>query len=382
MRILFYDKAIDILGGGQRYACQMAAILSNEHDVSFILKGKADKGFIEKAYNVDFSRVNVIPIPKNLFLKIPKTPLHMANEFISEVGLQQECRKVSCMTKDFDLFVNCEMSFQVKPLSKKSILITPFPRDFGKGYYSLLYKMIRAKNYIPDYDIVLCYSQFSKDWIRKLWGVDARILSPFCGNLGKGEKGDFILSVSRFTYDRSKKQAEMLRAFKEMVDEGLKGWTLILAGASRDIKPEKAFLEELIMEGKGYPVSIEVNASHDKVCELYATSKIFWHLCGLGVDEEKEPKKLEHFGMTTVEAMQNGCVPVVFNGGGQREIVTEGINGFLVNNLAELKEKTFNLINNNEMLATMGSKDRERARDFDLVNFERNVFGVIKELGA
>lgn len=380
MRILFYDKAIDILGGGQRYACQMAAILSKEHDVSFILKGKADKGFIEKAYNVDFSRVNVVPIPKNLLLKIPKTPLHMANEFISEVGLQQECRKVSSMTKDFDLFVNCEMSFQVKPLSKKSILITPFPRDFGKGYYSLLYKMIRSKNYIPDYDIVLCYSQFSKDWIRKLWGADAQILSPFCGNLGKGEKQDFILSVSRLTYDRSKKQAEMLRAFKEMVDGGLRGWTLMIAGAARNIKPEMAFLEELKREGKGYPVVIEVNVSHEKVSELYATSKIFWHLCGLGVDEEREAKKMEHFGMTTVEAMQNGCVPVVFNGGGQKEIVDNGCNGFLIDNLPELRERTLELAGNPGLISSMAEKAKERAKEFDLEAFAKKVAMLIQSI--
>lgn len=380
MRILFYDKAIDIIGGGQRYACQMAAILSREHDVSFIVKGRADKEFLEKAYNVDFRRIDLLSIKKNPFLNVPKGPSHMLNELLSEVGLQRECREVSRITKDFDLFVNCEMSSQVEPLSEKSVFITPFPRDFGKGYYSLLYKFIRAKNHIPSYDMVICYSQYSKDWIKRLWGIDALILSPFCDNLGKGEKENYILSVSRLTYDRSKKQAEMLRAFKEMVDEGLKGWTLILAGASRDIKPEKAFLDELVMKGKGYPVKIEANASHERISELYATSRIFWHLCGLGVDEEKEPKKLEHFGMTTVEAMQNGCVPVVFNGGGQREIVSEGVNGFLVNDLSELKGNTINLINNSEILAEMGSKARERAKDFNLESFEKEVFKVIEDL--
>ena len=31
---------------------------------------------------------------------------------------------------------------------------------------------------------------------------------------------------------------------------------------------------------------------------------------------------MEHFGMTTVEAMSAGCIPVVINKGGQKEIVT------------------------------------------------------------
>jgi hypothetical protein len=54
-----------------------------------------------------------------------------------------------------------------------------------------------------------------------------------------------------------------------------------------------------------------------------------WHATGYGFDAEQYPAKQEHFGMTTVEAMSAGAVPVVLNTGGQREIVTHGDDGFL-----------------------------------------------------
>ncbi|MBU4190339.1 MAG: glycosyltransferase, partial [Candidatus Thermoplasmatota archaeon] len=60
---------------------------------------------------------------------------------------------------------------------------------------------------------------------------------------------------------------------------------------------------------------------------------------GFGVDEEKEPEKVEHFGITTVEAAAAGCVPVVIRKGGQPEIVKEGINGLLWEKEEELIEK-------------------------------------------
>ncbi len=45
--------------------------------------------------------------------------------------------------------------------------------------------------------------------------------------------------------------------------------------------------------------------------------------------------------MTTVEAMQNCCVPIVIDGGGQREIVEHGDSGFRFSTLEELR--TFSL---------------------------------------
>ena len=45
---------------------------------------------------------------------------------------------------------------------------------------------------------------------------------------------------------------------------------------------------------------------------------------------------MEHFGITTVEAMAHGCVPVVVRLGGQLEIVQDGVNGRLWGSLGEL----------------------------------------------
>jgi glycosyltransferase involved in cell wall biosynthesis len=73
------------------------------------------------------------------------------------------------------------------------------------------------------------------------------------------------------------------------------------------------------------------------VSDLFATSKLFWHATGLGEDVETHPWVFEHFGITTVEAMAAGCVPVVIAKAGQKEIVRPGIDGYLFTTLAELQ---------------------------------------------
>ena len=75
---------------------------------------------------------------------------------------------------------------------------------------------------------------------------------------------------------------------------------------------------------------------------LYGKSSIYWHATGYGEDN---PKKFEHFGISTVEAMAAECIPVVINLGGQPEIVEQSVNGFLWNSIPELKKFSLKLVN-------------------------------------
>jgi glycosyltransferase involved in cell wall biosynthesis len=101
----------------------------------------------------------------------------------------------------------------------------------------------------------------------------------------------------------------------------------------------------------------------------YEQAKIFWHATGYGEDDQAHPELAEHFGMVTVEAMAAGCVPVVINKGGQPEIVEHGVNGFLWNTLAELRDYTLMLAGDEKLLARMSEAARSRANRFSRKNF-------------
>lgn len=70
-------------------------------------------------------------------------------------------------------------------------------------------------------------------------------------------------------------------------------------------------LEKQIKQAE-LPIELEVNVSLERLQTIYKKAALFWHLCGL---DETHPERFEHFGMATVEAMQNGCIPLVFRGG-------------------------------------------------------------------
>jgi len=90
--------------------------------------------------------------------------------------------------------------------------------------------------------------------------------------------------------------------------------------------------------------------------DLYARAAIYWHASGYGQDERRDPVKFEHFGITTVEAMAAGCVPVVINRGGQPELVTAGVDGALWETLDELMART------GEIIADRATRERLAAR--------------------
>ncbi len=83
----------------------------------------------------------------------------------------------------------------------------------------------------------------------------------------------------------------------------------------------------------------------------------------------------EPFGITVVEAMSAGCVPIVHDSGGPREIVTEQ-SGFRWKSVQELPELVTTAISKPET----GKMATERAETFNYEIFERKLSSIFSEL--
>jgi glycosyltransferase involved in cell wall biosynthesis len=140
------------------------------------------------------------------------------------------------------------------------------------------------------------------------------------------------------------------------------GWELHLVGGCEPA--HRPYLAEVERAAMGLPVRIHANAPRALVEDLLATSSVFWVATGLGEDEETAPWVFEHFGMTTVEAMAAGCVPVVIDKAGQREIVRHGVDGYRWSTLDELESYTRALARDDDLRERLAAGAVERARMF------------------
>ena len=230
-----------------------------------------------------------------------------------------------------------------------------------------------AKSKLSTYKGVIANSEFTAKWIKHFWGVNAKVLCPPIVPVATVlPKENIILNVGRFALgSRSKNHLEMIRAFIQLYTNGYTNWELHLAGFIQD----QEYFDMVKNEAKNYPIIFHTNINRDELEKLYAKSSIYWHACGLNADINKEPHLMEHFGISTVEAMSAGCVPIVINRGGQPEIVTENC-GFTWNTIDECVKKTEHLINNPVLLNKMSENAKERSLKFQLDAFKQNLKNI------
>jgi glycosyltransferase involved in cell wall biosynthesis len=176
-----------------------------------------------------------------------------------------------------------------------------------------------------------------------------------------------------FAGQHNKRHLVLVEAFRALVDGGLAGWELHLAGGLTPGAAHAAYLEQVRQAAAGYPIVIHADASFAELRDLYAHSAIYWHAAGHGCDEELEPIRFEHFGITTVEAMAAGCVPVVFAAGGQRELVADGVSGYGWRTLAELRERTEQLIADPALRTRLAEVAVLASQRFDWPHFRQRL---------
>lgn len=344
MRIGVFDPYLDTLGGGERYILTAASYLSKNHAVDIFWNDSNIKKNAENKLGIDLSSVNIT-----------------TNIFSSSTSLLSKIMT----TKKYDLILFSSDGSIPLLFAKKNILIFQFPVNWVNG------RSFLNKAKLKNIDKVVCYTNFVKHYLDITFGVNSYVLYPPAESgheMKDVKKENIILTVGRFTKAMNmKKQEVLIEAFIKLCNDGLKNWKLILVGSY--LPGDASLVTKIKNIAKNYPVEIKVNATFFELSEYYAKAKIYWHAAGYGEDLELHPERAEHFGITTVEAMRSGAVPVVINAGGQKEIVENDKNGFLWNSTQELEEKSLLLINNNSLWKKMSSQARTRAEEFSVEKF-------------
>ena len=163
---------------------------------------------------------------------------------------------------------------------------------------------------------VLTNSEFSRKAIFKTFGVDSTILPPpvdvdifrnAC--LASNVRNDSILVISRF--HPSKKIENVIHLAKLLCQNEVGICMNIVGNMPSDGIGYFNYLNDLVRHyGLENFVRFEINVRFDRLLDLMRTSKVYVH-----------PLPGEPFGISTVEAMSAGIIPVVPDIGGHTEFV-------------------------------------------------------------
>lgn len=259
-----------------------------------------------------------------------------------------------------------------------------------KKLYSMYLKQkssFRIFNCLRSYNLVWSNSKYTKGWIEKIYGIESKILYPpvEIEHFKPSEKKNIILSAGRFfppLHGHNKKQYEMIQFFKYAYDtfpEFKKYEYHLCGGLKEDSELDVEYVEKCKKEARGYPIFIHPNYPFEDLKQMYSHSKVFWHASGFGEDK-RSPDLFEHFGITTVEAMSAGVVPVVIGEGGQTEIVQEGKNGYLWHTKEEAVEKTLKVITDDKLRDELSKEAIKDSKQYSKDKMVESLKIMLKEL--
>lgn len=348
MRVGFYDPYLSILGGGEKYLLTiLETAVRDGHEVWLMSPEPTDPTL--------WRRLGVDVAPGQFDWK--------------HVGQLS----VTPATRGLDLFVALHNFLPPVSLAQRSVAVIQFPfRSVGHGGpLRRLGERVRLRSY----DAWVVYSRFVEQHMRDRLGIeDALVIPPpvdtDVGEAASGPKGRSLIAVGRFfpaTDANNKKHGLMIEVFRRLRAEG---WTLHLVGGAHDDDGTAAYLDDLREQAAGLAVEFHPNASSEALDTLYGDAALFWHAAGHG---ETQPERQEHFGITTVEAMAHGCVPVVPDVGGQVEIVRDGVDGYLWRSTDELVDRTRELIADPARAAALRAAGVRSAQRFAKDEFVRRV---------
>ena len=185
---------------------------------------------------------------------------------------------------------------------------------FWKTYFRPYQIMANAltKSALARSTIILAISGFSRDAIRKAYPtVDPYVLYPpvdierFSSAYRSNSRRNKVLVISRFSQEKQIEKAIKIAQLVDRIEFEIVG-SLVPAN-----RPYFNFLQKMI---QGYALEDKIrlspNATNEELINAMSTSTIYLHTM-----------QGEHFGVSIVEAMAAGLVPIVPSYGGCSEIV-------------------------------------------------------------
>ncbi|HEY8886550.1 MAG TPA: glycosyltransferase [Candidatus Microsaccharimonas sp.] len=395
MKIGIYNPNLATMGGGEKVCLALAEVLSAGNDVLLITYETLEKSKLEKYFGVNLKNTQIGIIEKSKLLQkiqpIRFIPNHL-KKTVENYHVYKSLKKL-----DLDIFVNNAYNTEIPSPAKVSVFMCMFPHklldlhsmSFAKRTYIRLVnfgaKLLmhpKSKTWLDTYQGITANSAFTQKYIKLYWNRDSEIVYPISDDkFVKVEKRNNILNVGRFFHNNGithhKRQDFLVDTFVKMTDLHKKGWQLHLAGTVNENAEDMRYVVDLIRRSEGYPIHLHLDTPLDKLKELYSVSKIYWHATGYGADKKKNPERQEHFGISTVEAMSAGSIPVVIRSAGQEEVVSEGENGYLWETEKELVKKTLKAISDDGSLSKNAIRDSKK---YDKEAFQKSSLEFFEPL--
>ena len=327
----------------------------------------------------DLSKIHSIPIKAKL------KKINAWSRGLGEIKYIKLNKIISKMSKEYDLVINSNNVLSGIENGDNFLHYIHFPREarvmseynnsvYKSKFFNTLFHTIYVpylKNINTGYGIIV-NSEFSRKAIQKAYGIPIEDCSVFYppiaikNKLNKNneiKKLNTVISVGRFGKDKN--QFQQIK-----IAEKLPHLKFIICGyTSNEVSMNYYnYCESYIKKNNIQNVLLKKNASSSELEKIHSASQFFLHTM------REEP-----FGISTVEAILNGCIPVVHNSGGSAEIVRK--EQLLYSDISDATNKLKLVCNMNQNhQSQLINELKNGIKKYDELNFKNSFTNKLKTI--
>ena len=364
MKVLLIHPRLSVKGGGERVAIHsILAATKAGHEVS-LLSEEFDEASFADFYGCPglFDKVDRFYYPAFKPVLGPRFLLYQRL-------IYHWLRIRKAVSRDsFDIVLSTQDIGYVPSTHAPVIQYCYFPEYFShmqtgsSPVWRLYYRPASTyyRNRVRRVGILLSVSDFTRGFVAKKWERDSKTVYPPCP----------VEDYSEFTNVKSREN--LVVTIGRIVPE--KRFHLFIELARIVPKTRFVAIGSLSDETSAYYDQLKKSAPENvsfvlsplrKVRDILGRAMAYVHCA-----------ENEHFGITIVEAMAAGCVPIVHDSGGPKEIVTSDV-GFRWSNLSVAARQIVMLAENDSLRRELSAAASVRARQFRPEVFESEMTRIL-----
>ena len=372
----------DILGGGEKLSLTLTkALVEAGYDVDVITATPVDHSRMKSLFGYSLRDLGVRVIVDR-DIGVEKLRERLKGRFV-------RLRRLLAYKRFFEKYIDNNRGYydviidtQSNAMSGADICYIHFPAIIEydierEGIHWKLYNMLvryYANKYFRRYvGRVATNSTWTASMIYEAYNVLADVVYPpvdvdtyinYCREKGCPHDEKAVVTVSRYTPEKN--MDRIIDLAKLMPDYKF----YIIGSTNKYSRPVIALMRKRIADLDADNVKLMINTPLDKKLEVLASARYYLH-----------PPFPEHFGISIVESMATGLIPIVYrDGGAYYDIVRRVDDRLSYVNIANVIDIIRTIDGNEQLYESLSARSIEVAKTFNYERFKKNILSLIKRI--